>query len=282
MYAFIAATLFLASCGGDDETDPVAPSITVTTAAPTSIAVSTEFSFVVDVRQGDEKLQYITIREDGTELVASRVKVNGTAVTATDKYEVKDNAILTITILSNSKAGKSLYAVAAVDKKDRTAGIEFNVETVSTTSNAVPKLYANTATIADAANYGSFYSSTKNSTYITGGAVAVLDDLDFALTELSGKYSIVRPQDQTMSASANADKIKAGTATTVFVASDLDVSTVTVAELKAASATATSVQIESGKTYFFYNSKTGVRALVSITSIDTTDKKIAFSIKYIK
>lgn len=276
MYAFIAAALFLTSCGGDDETDPLSPTITVSTAAPTTaVSPSTEFTFSVDVRQGDAKLSYVTLREDGIELLASRVKVGGEQVTATDQYDVSSNSVLDFTVTSGTKTGTYDFTVGVFDKDGLSASIEFDIVVGYDSETGV--VYSN---LTSTAGVGSFYVAKTNTTYNTADAATNLADLDFAVNEPStGTYKLVRPQDQ---ATSNTTVTGSTTATTMFGTSSLTFASATAAEIEAVSPSATEIALTSGATYAFYNSATNTKGLVKVTNIDTATDAVTFDIRYVE
>lgn len=276
MYAFIAAALFLTSCGGDDETDPLSPTITVSTAAPTTaVSPSTEFTFSVDVRQGDAKLSYVTLREDGIELLASRVKVGGEQVTATDQYDVSSNSVLDFTVTSGTKTGTYDFTVGVFDKDGLSASIEFDIVVGYDSETGV--VYSNLSQVSGA---GSFYVAKTNTTYNTADAATNLSSLDLALNEPStGSFKLVRPQDQVQSSQPS---IKNGTATTTFGTSSLTFASATAAEIEAVSPSASEVTIASGTVYEFYNSVTNTKGLINVTSIDAANSTVTFDVRYVE
>ncbi len=295
MYFFMAAALFLTSCGGDDEDpEPIQPTVMLTSSSSiTGDAVkgtNDTLSFTIDLRQGDANLKTLTIREGAGSAAPSAPGIASYSVYKNDgskvegevdgNYDVKDNAIYTIKFNPKGVPSTYTYVFGLTDKDDVSAdALEVMVTVKVATENTVPKLYSQNGTGNDALAVGSFYSTSKNSTYATASAVANLASLDFALNEpTNGSYRLVRPQGQ---ATQNTDITSSTAAKTMFSTTSLDISTVTVSQLTSASASAVEIALTEGATYFYSNSNTGVKGLIKINTIDTVNDRISFTVKFI-
>lgn len=268
MYMFVAATVLFTSCGGDDETDPLAPTIT-TAQTDATVAPGDVVTLTVEVRQGDAKLSTLTVRESGAQIASDRLSINGEAA-SNSEASITSNSTVTIAITTPSTEGTFQYSVQIVDKDDVSANVEFTIVTkgASITSHAVKLIQTPTS----GQNNEAFYSSSENVTYSYNTANAdasIQSKIDFGYFYQTDA-KLISPSEYSV-ASGNNDAKNEWTNlnTTMFVASSLDFANVTTTELQAldfTSGTSSTSALAVGDVVAF-KTAAGVSGILTVTSL---------------
>lgn len=128
---FALSTVFLTSCG-DEETDPVGPTLNFVGAssADATVKAGQTITFKINAQKGDEDMKTLTLREEGNPLDTSRFTVAGEKQESSSvSLKSGDKNVFTkeITIVAPSKVGVTTVAIAVVDDKGESAGLQVTI-----------------------------------------------------------------------------------------------------------------------------------------------------------
>jgi hypothetical protein len=294
---FAAMAVLLSSCG-DDDVDPVGPTLTFLTgqdglvSADATISLGESFKVKVNGSKGDKDLATLTIKKDGATISVDLIDTmyndvskevidvtNGAYTLANSEDE---GFTFTITITPN-KEEASPYEFMLTDKDGLSSSLSLNI-TVGT--NTVEM--ANKALGAQTAASPGYYSIAKGPISSTDFEDNKNDvNFSYAITDKNGSEDAVSSKLISISdrEAEGLNKNITGGVVTYFAVSSLDYTGATDNEISAISASSVStIQIEAGKTYEFVSGD--YKGLINVVSItdgdDSTKGEATISVRSLK
>ncbi len=295
MYFFMAAALFLTSCGGDDENpepEVTTPTFDFTASSEVkngetiSVTPNETVTIIVTGSKVDRNLKQVSFYE-GENLITvtgvgeGRLTING-EVQDENPVDISnddnENFTWTIQLKAASTEGSTNYKIVLEDNDELKTPLSFTIVTTSSDMNSGVKLYSSKATADAAATTGSFYAVMSNA---TGTSTAFVNTSTEAKVDFAFAGGGVTSEPYTLAQPGNVTVKPNFTKTTLFASSSLNFSTATKSQIESESPSSASVAIAAGNVYSFYNSTTKTKGLVQIVSIDATDL-ITFNVKFIE